>query len=499
MRENMLSNKLKEAREYERKYLEEKGLDDRPLFHATGTVGWINDPNGFCRYNDEYHLFYQYYPYDRHWGPMHWGHSVSKDLIKWQYLPCAIAPDEEYDKDGCFSGSAIETPDGKLLLVYTGVIKKEEADGTERDYQQQCVAIGDGVDFEKVEINPVIPTEMIPAGNDIHDFRDPKIIKNGDKYYCFTVNRHADNSGQVLVYESTDGLKWSFAKVLDMSENKVGGIWECPDYFDLDGKRILIVSPQETKGDGENIFPGFNNFFLVGQGKDFLDFNRQTVQPIDLGTDFYAAQTVETADGKRVMIGWMQNWETCNYENDKHDYYGMMTMPRELRIKDGIVYQNPLKELSNYYKDKVSYNNVVVEKEISLDKISGRIFDMTLDITPEDKAKSYDFGIKLAKDLNYETTIVYDSKHHTITLDRNKSGVTFGSLGSRTFKVDSADNHIKLRIVMDKYALEVFVNDGKQAAAMKIDTPIQVEDISFFSDEKLSMNIVKYDFDLTKF
>ena len=111
---------------------------------------------------------------------MHWGHSVSKDLLKWEQKPCALAPDEAYDTDGCFSGSALELEDGKLLLMYTSVVKREDSDGEIRDYQQQCVAIGDGVDFEKVSSNPVISTDMIPAGNDVHDFRDPKIIKNND-------------------------------------------------------------------------------------------------------------------------------------------------------------------------------------------------------------------------------------------------------------------------------------------------------------------------------
>ncbi|MBR1624089.1 MAG: glycoside hydrolase family 32 protein, partial [Pseudobutyrivibrio sp.] len=199
-------------------------MEDRPLFHATGTVGWINDPNGFSIYQGKYHLFYQYYPFDTHWGPMYWGHSVSKDLVKWEYLPCALAPDQGYDKDGCFSGSAIELEDGKQLLMYTGVL-----DG----YQQQCIAIGDGIDYEKVSENPVISTAMIPDGNDTHDFRDPKVIRHGDKFYCFAVNRNADNSGQVFVYESSDGINWSFNKTLDKCNNELGVIWECPDYFQL--------------------------------------------------------------------------------------------------------------------------------------------------------------------------------------------------------------------------------------------------------------------------
>lgn len=494
----MTSKLLQDAREYEKKGINSADKKDRPLFHATGAIGWINDPNGFSRYKDTYHLFYQYHPYSNHWGPMHWGHSVTKDFVKWEFLPCAMAPDEEYDKDGCFSGSAIELEDGRQLLMYTSVIRKEDSDGEIRDYQQQCIAIGDGVDFEKHQANPVISTEMIPEENDIHDFRDPKIIKNGDKYYCFAINRHPDGSGQILVYESMDAVKWSFAKVLDRSNNQVGRIWECPDYFDLDGKRVLIVSPQEVTGDGANVFPGFNNFFLVGHGKEFLDFNRESVQPIDLGTDFYAAQTLQAEDGRRIMIGWMQNWETCNYANDLHDYYGMMTIPRELKIDCGYVLQQPVKELENYYLKDFSHKNALVNKKTSLSNINGRVFDMTISISPEQE-KDYEFTVALAKNADYETRITYNRRNNQIRLDRTKSGIMFSSLSLREFYVDDNQGEIKLRIVMDKYSMELFVNDGRQAASMKIDTPLVASEITFSSSQPVKMDVEYHSFDESKF
>lgn len=491
----MISKKLQDARAYETDKSKTITAKDRPLFHATGQVGWINDPNGFSRYKDKYHLFYQYHPYTTHWGPMHWGHSVSKDLIKWEFLPCALAPDREYDKDGCFSGSAITLEDGRQLLMYTSVIRKEDANGETRDYQQQCVAIGDGIDYEKVSQNPVISTDMIPEGNDVHDFRDPKIIKDKDKYYCFAINRHADGSGQILVYESKDAINWSFNRVLDRSKNEVGKIWECPDYFTLADKKVLIVSPQEVEGDGANVYAGFNNFFLVGEGKEFLEFDRKTVQPIDFGTDFYAAQTIETEDGRRVMIAWMQNWETCNYGNDKQSYYGMMTLPRELTLDGYHVLQNPVKELENYYDKTVSYTDVKVSKEaVSLEGVNGRVLDLKIDITPVNTDCDYDFTIRLAKDDKHETRIIYDSKSNTLKLDRTKSGIRISSLDKREFVIDSNSGKLDLRVILDKYAMEVFVNGGRQAAAMKIDTDIEATAIEFESGEELSMNITKHDF-----
>lgn len=141
----------------------------RPAFHVAPPVGWMNDPNGFIYYQGEYHLFYQYYPYNSQWGPMHWGHTKSKDLIHWEELPVALAPDEWYDKDGCFSGSAIEK-DGRLYLMYTGHVVENDV-----VTQTQCIAVSDdGITFEKLASNPVIGAELLGDEGSIHDCRDPK-------------------------------------------------------------------------------------------------------------------------------------------------------------------------------------------------------------------------------------------------------------------------------------------------------------------------------------
>ena len=155
-------------------------------FWLTPYVGWMNDPNGFSFYNGQYHMFYQYNPYDTKWGPMHWGHAVSKDLLHWEYLPCALAPDVPYDNGpGCFSGSAVETEDGKQLLLYTSVFPEEQPDGGMRDIQTQAIAIGDGLNYEKPLDHPVLTVRDIPAGYSKFDFRDPKIWREEDGYYFY--------------------------------------------------------------------------------------------------------------------------------------------------------------------------------------------------------------------------------------------------------------------------------------------------------------------------
>ena len=196
-----MSDKLMDARNYEETYRGRIGEKERPAFHITPAVGWMNDPNGFSVYNGEYHLFYQYHPYNIQWGPMHWGHVVSNDLLHWKYLPAALAPGEEYDRDGCFSGSAAALSDGRHLLMYTGVLREQQNDGSICEVQTQCLAVGDGLNYKKYEQNPVLTEKDIPDGGSRFDFRDPKMWQKADGTFCCVVgNRSADSSGQILLY-----------------------------------------------------------------------------------------------------------------------------------------------------------------------------------------------------------------------------------------------------------------------------------------------------------
>ena len=198
----IMTEKLKKAREYEEQKEKTIPREKRPLFHLTPRCGWMNDPNGFCIYEGNYHLFYQYYPYDNIWGPMHWGHAKSRDLLSWDYLPAALAPDEDYDKGGCFSGSALTLEDGRHLLVYTGVRKERDENGEEKETQTQCIAFGDGINYEKYSGNPVIASDLLPKGAVKADFRDPKVFM--EKGHCCMVvgSKTLDKDGQLLKFTS---------------------------------------------------------------------------------------------------------------------------------------------------------------------------------------------------------------------------------------------------------------------------------------------------------
>lgn len=207
---------------------------------------------------------------------MHWGHLKSKDFIRWERLPAALAPDTDYDGSGCFSGSAIELPDGRQLIMYTGVRRERNSEGFIHDVQTQCLAVGDGLDYEKYEGNPVLDAKNLPKGGSAVDFRDPKVWRGDDgAYYAVIGNRASDNSGTILLYRSEDTLNWEFVRILDASRNQYGKMWECPDFFSLDGNQVLLTSPQEMVTVGLEFHAGHESICLIGdlepQGKEFTE------------------------------------------------------------------------------------------------------------------------------------------------------------------------------------------------------------------------------------
>ena len=490
----MTGKALHRARDFQKKYLPYTAAE-LPWFHVTGGIGWINDPNGFAPYRGAYHLFFQYYPYDVTWGPMHWGHVKTRDFIHWEQLPVALAPDTEVDRDGCFSGGAIELEDGRHLLMYTGVRNIRRRNGKLDAFQTQCVAIGDGLDYEKYEGNPVIDASQLPEGGSERDFRDPKIWREDGRYYAVIGNRPADGSGSILLFESEDALHWRFVSVLASCHNQYGRMWECPDFFPLDGKHVLLTSPQEMDAIGLEFHPGNANVCLIGTfDRDAKHLERENVQAIDYGLDFYAPQTLETADGRRVMIAWMQNWETSTCKVQELRFFGQMTLPRELSVRNGRLFQNPVRELEACRGVRIDYHKVLINGETSLRGISGRCLDMTVTVRPGNEAVMYKwFRLYLARDGEHFTCIRYRPETSTIKVDRTHSGFPHDIVNIREFPVSVRNDVLKLRVILDRYSLELFVNDGEQAASFVLYTPQDAGSISFSSDGSVLVDVEKYE------
>ena len=483
---------LEKVRKYEKEFINCISKEEKPSFHLCAPIGWINDPNGFSTFNNEYHLFYQYHPYDVVWGPMYWGHSKTNDFIIWDQLPIALAPVASYDMGGCFSGSALEY-DGKHVIMYTGVLDNKDENGERVVRQTQCIAIGDGENYEKLECNPVITHEMLPDGSSLEDFRDPKIWREGEEFYCVVASRSNDGSGQILMYKSNNLKEWEFVTIVDNSKNKVGRMWECPDLFSLNGKGVLIISPQEVKATKDGFHNGSNTAYLIEKyDNEKKSFERESCNVIDFGLDFYAPQTLESIDGRRIMIGWMHSWENRIVPGN-FKWCGMMTMPRELTIRDGCLIQNPIREIENYYKNTVEYNNLIIKDEVSLDGIFGRELDITIDI---DGSQAEEFKIKLAKNNEYETIISFNSKKNIIEFDRSYSGNYGDILHKREMKVRDKNGKVKMRLIIDKYSVEIFANDGEQVMTSTFYTPLEATGITFASEGNSIINIKKHDIEV---
>ena len=493
---NISSQTLRDARKYEEVFEKQIKHEKRPEFHLSSRIGWMNDPNGFSYYQGKYHMFYQYHPYSTIWGPMHWGHAVSEDLLHWEYLPAALAPDELYDCDGCFSGNAIELPDGKQLLMYTGVRKERQKDGGFAEVQVQCIAVGDGMNYEKYEQNPVLDETDLPEGGSRYDFRDPKLWREEDgTYCCITGNRPADGSGQILLYTSDDAFSWKFKKVLIENHGRYGKMWECPDFFELDGSHVLLTSPQDMLPENFEFHNGNGTLCVIGSlDRDTYDFTEENVQSVDYGIDFYAPQTVLAPDGRRIMIGWMQNWDTLGFRLKDHPWYGQMSLPRELSVKNGRLYQKPLRELEDLRHNKVEHKDVVFSDIITLDGINGRLIDLELVIRPEDGEDIYKkFAVRFAQNEKYHTSFSFRPYESILKIDRKFSGSRRAIIHQRRCKVNSQNGELKLRLIMDRFSVEAFVNDGEHVMTATIYTDQAADGISFFADGKVHMDVVKYD------
>ncbi|MGO0055965.1 glycoside hydrolase family 32 protein [Streptococcus suis] len=413
----------------------------KPRKHFSAPIGWINDPNGFVYFKGEYHLFYQFNPYESVWGPMHWGHAKSKDLVHWEHLPVALAPDKEYDKDGCFSGSAI-VKDDTLWLMYTGHIVNE--DGSVRQVQNMAYST-DGIHFEKIAQNPVATEELLPEEVIANDFRDPKIFEKDGRYYSVVATKHKDGVGCIVLLGSDDLLDWQFESIFLKGHAHQGHVWECPDYFEVDGQEYLIVSPMRYQKE-DNDFVNINsNIFVTGHVDwDKKVFVADSFKEIDHGHDFYAAQTTEGPEGERVMIAWMHTWGRPLVTNDLgHKWYGQMTLPRQLKQGENGLKQVLPASISN------SFDDIEIGQAIQgPSKFSLKLGD-SLDL-------------KLGTDQDY-LQFGYDRAKQEVYIDRSslkiqQAGEEEWSTVRRAVTVKATD----LLILIDTNCLEIFINDGQE-------------------------------------
>ncbi|WP_017811233.1 glycoside hydrolase family 32 protein [Paenibacillus shenyangensis] len=432
----------------------------RPGYHIAAPANWINDPNGLVQFNGEYHVFYQHHPYDENWGPMHWGHVKSSDLVHWEHCPIALAPGDDCDRDGCFSGSAVDD-NGVMTLIYTG------HHYTDRDKdlftQNQNIAVShDGITFEKYESNPVIAE---PPADSAHHFRDPKVWKHNDTWYMVLGNATPDGHGRVILYHSSDLRAWTYSGVLAASDGTLGFMWECPDFFELDGRYVLLFSPQGMEREEERYLNLFQTGYLVGD-YDYAsnDFRHGEFREMDHGHDFYAVQTLLDNKGRRIAIGWMDMWES-DMPTKAHGWAGALTLPRVLNLdEDGRLLMNPVEEIKLLRREQYRLGESFTVTERRHETVTESLLEILV-VFDLNNSQSNKVGLTLYSGAVDKTVITYDIAEGKLTLDASKSGKPQDGIRMAPLQHDGL---LTLRLFLDRSSIEVFANEGRATLTSRI-------------------------------
>ena len=319
----------------------------RQKLHLMPPVGRLNDPNGLCQLGGVFHAFFQYSPFDPEGGVKLWGHYTSRNMLDWEYKGAPIYPDQPFDCSGVYSGCAY-IEDGEMYLYYTGNVKLEDRDDYDyvndgREANTVLVTSPDGEHFSRKRL--LMKNSDYPSDLTLH-VRDPKVWREDGVYYMLQGARTKEDVGQAVIFRSEDKVNWTFRSRVKTDE-KFGYMWECPDYFETDGRKILSASVQGLEGEewkDRNVYQ--SGYFLV-DGDVLGEYSLSDYHLWDYGFDYYAPQSFETEDGRRIQIGWMGMPDCEEYTNltVEEGWQHCFTFPREVFVRDGAVCQRPIREL----------------------------------------------------------------------------------------------------------------------------------------------------------
>ncbi|MCF2626345.1 sucrose-6-phosphate hydrolase [Fusobacterium perfoetens] len=417
-------------------------------FHIEAEKGLVNDPNGLIFWKGEYHVFYQLNPKSCEHTFKNWAHIKSKDLINWEKLPIALAPTDWFDKDGCYSGSAIEK-DGKLYLMYTGNVKNN---GVRESYQ--CLAVSeDGISFKK--LGPVIHNNDIPKGYTRH-FRDPKLLRKNGKFYVVLGAQRENLTGTILLYSSKDLFTWKFEQ--EIIKGEFGYMCECPDYYEVNKQGVLIFSPQGLTANGILYNNRYQSGYIL---RNIKETEKNNFIELDRGFEFYAPQSFIGKGGERIMFGWMGMPEELEHPSVEEGWIHSLTLPRIIEIENNKLYQRPHTNLQKLRKNKITIENLEVNGKVNLEKFN--IKGITYEIILKLEELNSDLILNIRAGENNKTVLKYEYKNKLFILDREKSGR--GYKGIRKCVLDTLK---EIRIFSDTSSIEVYLNNGEEVFTANI-------------------------------
>lgn len=405
--------------------------------HFKAPRNWLNDPNGFIWYKGQYHLFYQHFPYEPRWGTMHWGHAVSRDLVRWEDREIALFPSKHDDQNGCFSGSAVEK-DGKMFLYYTGVrYLMVDPEDTHRCPNDQFVAAQilitseDGEHFDNIKDKATVipPLEEKKIGDKTHT-RDPKVWRGKDAWYMVLGSRTEEGYGKLLFYKSEDMYHWSFVNDVTKDENW-GWMWECPDYFEVGEDKVLLISPMGFLKDNK-VDPNQTICMPVEFEEESCTMKiPDTYQFIDYGMDIYAPQSTLDEKGRRVITAWVRMPESPDGR-----WIGMHIAPRVAEVQNHHIYFRIHPNIKNAYTKKI-------DRPVQADE-AGYRFEMEM----ED-----------GEEINVGGYRIFRRGNHICT-DRSKVFRDHPDYRME-FQTPELKDGFRVDVYVEANLIEVYVNDGE--------------------------------------
>lgn len=421
----------------------------RQAIHLCPPHGLVNDPNGLIFWQGAYHVFYQWNPSGCDHQNKHWAHVRSTDLLHWEWLSFALAPDRSYDAQGCYSGCAIDI-DGQLWLMYTGNVR--DAEGGRSSYQ--CLARSrDGVRFEK--LGPVI--FGAPAGYTDH-FRDPKVWREGDAWYAVIGAQRNDLAGTVVLAKSPDLVEWQLiGELIEPAPHAY--MVECPDLFKLDTRTVLICCQQTAEVRADGIHRADTAGYLVGEvDLTVADFTHTGFRPLDRGFDFYAPQTLLDASGRRLLIGWMGLPTQPDTPTVASGWTHCLTLPRELTLEDGRLRQRPVRELVRLRGEAIRMSDTTLPAgtTISLPQVPGGVWELDVSI---DAPAGADWVLHLFNSTAQSLRLVCEGSRGRLALIRDCPAAG-QSAERKDCEIDAGVT--RLQVFVDRSSVEIFVNDGAE-------------------------------------
>lgn len=433
-------------------------------YHLEPKTGLLNDPNGFSYFNGKFQLFYQNWPFGAAHGLKQWVHTESDDLVHFTETGVKLLPDHAHDSHGAYSGSAYQIGD-KLFLYYTGNVRDE-------NWVRDPLQIGAWMDKEgKIE---KFENVLIQQPDDVTEhFRDPQIFDYQRQFYAIIGAQNHDKQGFIKLYKAIDNdvKNWTFVGDLDFGGTGSEYMIECPNLVFVDGKPVLLYSPQgldKAELNYDNIYPNTYKIFQEFAPENAKLIGGTDIINLDYGFEAYATQGFNTEDGRALIVSWI-GLPDVDYPTDYYDYQGAMSLVKELSIKEGKLYQNPVKAMENLRSSQETFGDK---------NTTNNCYELNLTIAENSQAELVLFADQKGNGL----TVTIDTKNGNVLIDRSKAGqqyaIDFGM--TRECSIDTAET--SARIFIDKSIFEIFINGGEKVFTGRVFPGADQSGIQVLSD-----------------